>query len=92
MTTHQIDGVTVIAPEDMTEAELAKYVEYEKTKHPNIYQLEVRPDGEWVDLTARTGLRPFDRIRRITGYLVGNMSHWNNAKRAEEADRVKHPV
>lgn len=32
----------------------------------------------------------FIRIRRITGYLVGDMSRWNNAKRAEEADRVKH--
>jgi len=33
---------------------------------------------------------PFQRIRRITGYLVGTMEKWNNAKRAEEADRVKH--
>ena len=33
---------------------------------------------------------PFERIRRITGYLVGNMSKWNDAKRAEERDRVKH--
>lgn len=33
---------------------------------------------------------PFNRIRRITGYLVGDMSKWNNAKRAEEHDRVKH--
>lgn len=32
----------------------------------------------------------FERIRRITGYLVGNMEQWNNAKRAEEKDRVKH--
>lgn len=32
----------------------------------------------------------FNRIRRITGYLVGDMSRWNNGKRAEEADRVKH--
>ena len=32
----------------------------------------------------------FERIRRITGYLVGTMDHWNNAKRAEESDRVKH--
>ncbi|HAG56953.1 MAG TPA: hypothetical protein DCL14_02860, partial [Ruminococcaceae bacterium] len=31
-------------------------------------------------------------IRRITGYLVGTMDHWNNAKRAEEHDRVKHGV
>ena len=34
----------------------------------------------------------FERIRRITGYLVGTMDHWNNAKRAEEHDRVKHFV
>ena len=32
----------------------------------------------------------FERIRRITGYLVGTMDRWNNAKKAEEADRVKH--
>ena len=34
----------------------------------------------------------FERIRRITGYLVGTMDHWNNAKSAEEKDRVKHDV
>ncbi len=33
---------------------------------------------------------PFDRIRRITGYLVGTLDRFNNAKRKEEADRVKH--
>lgn len=34
----------------------------------------------------------FERIRRITGYLVGTMDQWNSAKTAEEADRVKHGV
>ena len=34
----------------------------------------------------------FQRIRRITGYLVGTMEQWNNAKRAEERDRVKHTM
>lgn len=33
---------------------------------------------------------PFERIRRITGYLVGTTDRFNNAKRAEERDRVKH--
>ena len=32
----------------------------------------------------------FERIRRITGYLTGDLSSWNSAKRAEEKDRVKH--
>lgn len=34
----------------------------------------------------------FERIRRITGYLVGTTDRWNNAKRAEERDRVKHGI
>jgi Oxygen-sensitive ribonucleoside-triphosphate reductase len=34
--------------------------------------------------------RDFDRIRRITGYLVGTIDRWNNAKRTEEKDRLKH--
>ena len=33
---------------------------------------------------------PFQRIRRITGYLVGTLDRFNNAKRAEESQRVKH--
>lgn len=32
----------------------------------------------------------FERIRRITGYLVGNVSRWNNGKYSELKDRVKH--
>ena len=36
--------------------------------------------------------RPFERIRRITGYLVGTLDRFNNAKRAEEHDRVKHGI
>ena len=34
----------------------------------------------------------FERIRRITGYLVGTLDKWNDAKKAEERDRVKHGV
>lgn len=32
----------------------------------------------------------FERVRRITGYLVGTLDRFNNAKRAEERNRVKH--
>jgi ribonucleoside-triphosphate reductase len=34
----------------------------------------------------------FERIRRITGYLVGTLERFNDGKRAEEADRVKHEL
>ena len=33
---------------------------------------------------------PFDRLRRITGYLVGTVDRWNDAKKAELNDRIKH--
>ena len=36
--------------------------------------------------------RPFERIRRITGYLVGTLDRFNTGKRAEERDRVKHGI
>lgn len=39
-----------------------------------------------------TGDVGFERIRRITGYLAGTMGHWNDAKTAEEQDRVKHSL
>ena len=42
---------------------------------------KVKLVGEGVD---------FERIRRITGYLVGTVDRFNNGKRAEERDRVKH--
>ena len=50
----------------------------------------IKVDGDYVELTYDVGVVPFQRIRRITGYLVGTMDRWNNAKCAEEHDRVKH--
>lgn len=44
---------------------------------------KVKLVGEGVD---------FERIRRITGYLVGTVDRFNNGKRAEEKDRVKHSL
>ena len=41
------------------------------------------------DVLVGAGVK-FERIRRITGYLVGTLDRFNNAKRAEEHDRVKH--
>ena len=47
-------------------------------------------DTEMVDLEYCYKENPFHRLRRITGYLVGTLDRWNNGKRAEERDRVKH--
>ncbi len=52
--------------------------------------ITIRVDGDFVDLDYEFVPQPFERIRRITGYLVGTLDRFNNAKRAEEHDRVKH--
>lgn len=44
---------------------------------------------EQIDTTYGEGVG-FQRLRRITGYLVGDLSRWNNGKTAELNDRVKH--
>lgn len=44
-----------------------------------------------MNLNMGEGVK-FERVRRITGYLVGTMEKWNDAKKAEERDRVKHSL
>lgn len=46
-------------------------------------------EGMKTEQLVGEGVR-FERIRRITGYLVGTLDRFNNAKREEEHDRVKH--
>lgn len=92
MTTMLIDDVSVVAPESIGRMELAEYVRQMKEKYATMYRLDVDLDGEFVNLTVTTRQQPFERLRRITGYLVGTLDRWNNAKRAEERDRVKHTV
>lgn len=72
--------------------ELDAYIARANSKYSigTVQALDIHVDGEYVDLRYHLAPRPFSRIRRITGYLVGDMSHWNNAKAAEERDRVKH--
>ena len=51
--------------------------------------VSLAPDGS-LDVAYVYAARKFERIRRITGYLAGTLDTWNDAKRAEERDRVKH--
>lgn len=46
-------------------------------------------NGKNEEKTLGEGVK-FERIRRITGYLVGTTDRFNNAKQAEEKDRIKH--
>lgn len=84
-------SVTITGNADPREAQA--YVEYLENKfNRKVSKLDINIDGEFADLSYELEHVPFERIRRITGYLVGTMDHWNNAKRAEERDRVKHDL
>ena len=78
----------------LSEAEQQAYVrraqEMYADRLPDVMHIHV--DGDYVDIDYTFRGRKFDRIRRITGYLVGTTDRFNNAKRAEERDRVKHSV
>lgn len=78
----------------MEQAEIDAYLNRAKENHPDkvISEMDIKIDGEFVDITYHWETVPFERIRRITGYLVGTLDRFNNGKRAEEADRVKHGI
>ena len=79
---------------EMSAKEKSLYVEHIEKENPGrkIDWLKIQIDGEYVNLEYQLVPVKFDRIRRITGYLVGSMDRWNAAKRAEERDRVKHGI
>lgn len=73
--------------------EAEAYVNYlEKKYGRKLSSLDIKLDGDYADLDYKFISAPFERIRRITGYLVGTMDNWNDAKTAEEKDRVKHSL
>lgn len=73
--------------------EAQAYVDYLQEKYGRkLESLDIQIDGEYADLSFQFAHVPFERIRRITGYLVGTMDNWNDAKTAEERDRVKHSI
>ncbi len=78
---------------DAPHKEALAYADYlERKYNRKLKTLDIHIDGDYADLNYAFEQVPFERIRRITGYLVGTMDHWNSAKAAEEADRVKHDV
>lgn len=76
----------------INDEELQRYIDRgNDLYHDSLDGIDIEVGEEDVKITYHiTTTAPFERIRRITGYLVGAMDKWNDAKRAEEHDRVKH--
>ena len=79
----------------LEQKEIDAYVKMAQDKYSDKLvglKIEVENDDEVTLTYILKNDVPFERIRRITGYLVGTLDKWNDAKRAEERDRVKHTV
>lgn len=90
--TMNLHDVEVTANEEISEREALAYIERARKNNPGkvVTSMKLNFEGEDVSIETRFAPIGFEKIRRITGYLVGDMSHWNDAKTAEERDRVKH--
>ena len=82
--------MTVNVKGDISEHEKLLYVQKAEKEHPGCTEIDIVVDGEYVDIAYH--IMPFERTRRITGYLVGTTDRWNDAKLAELHDRVKHGI
>lgn len=84
-----IMSVVITGNADALEAQA--YVDYLENKfNRKLTSLDIEIDDDFANLNYTFEHVPFERIRRITGYLVGTMDQWNDAKSAEEHDRVHH--
>jgi hypothetical protein len=83
--------ITIGKHPEMSHDELQAYWEHANRAYPDEHgTVDIEFDGEFVDLFLNAPPVKFQRIRRITGYLVGTLDRFNNAKRQEVTDRVKH--
>lgn len=89
-----INGITVTCNENATIEELTPYVQLAQAKYPHAQwiSLHIKYVGDEVELHYQFEKQNFQRIRRITGYLVGDESSWNNAKLDELKHRRKHDI
>ncbi len=83
--------ITIGKHPEMSHDELQAYWEHANRAYPDEHgTVDITFDGDYAELSYDFDPVPFQRIRRITGYLVGDLGRFNNAKRSEVKDRVKH--
>lgn len=87
------DGIPFYCNEIISVEEATEYVKRGRELYGNKLALvKTILKGDDIDILYELSPKPFERIRRITGYLVGTLDRFNDAKRSEESDRVKHEV
>lgn len=84
--------------DELLKESLKEFDQYTNLHYSCLIRLAVKliPDDEqakaYYEDHKPTDEGGFERLRRITGYLVGSLERWNDGKKAEERERVKHNV
>lgn len=88
----QLNEVLIVSNEQLSEEEGKAYLAWAQKKYAGkkIDEIRLTFDGDDVDVETHLAPEAFEKIRRITGYLVGTVDRFNDGKKAEERDRVKH--
>lgn len=89
--------VTVDGDDNISDKEIQNYIDkinqevITNYKHQELSELNLTIiSDDDVKVSYKINNTRFERIRRITGYLVGSLDKWNDAKQKEEKDRVIH--
>ena len=91
-----LDNIQIVVNgcEDMQDKEIRAYINKVRPEKGVVLKkliITIMPgDPDNVILDWATDKKHFERIRRITGYLVGSMDRWSAAKSAEDRDRLKY--
>ena len=91
----KIDGIRIeVYNAELTEEEILQYISRARLAKPSgkLIRMTLTVDGDSVDIESEYEATPFERIRRITGYLVGRLTRANSAKSAEIADRTANDI
>ena len=86
------NNILVNSNESLNEEEVEAYIAEVKKNYEGkmIENISLEFNGDEVDVKTTFSPEKFEKIRRITGYLVGTVGRFNDGKRAEEHDRVRH--
>lgn len=89
-----MNPIEIVNPNDLPMEYIYSEIEdLEKKARRKVVKIEIQDRGDGTCLQRVWFSKvPFARLRRITGYLVGDLNRFNDAKRAEVEDRVKHDV
>ena len=88
----KIENIVVKSNIEIERNEALAYVLWAQKQYvgKTISEIVLNFEGEEVGVETHLAPQSFEKIRRITGYLVGTVDRFNDGKRAEERDRVKH--